>query len=205
MIESLRPTSKGNGESGSTINYIKIQPKDNSDTPREKFEKFPNLLAVNDKKDFKQMILEINERGGATKANLLLGDNAPMNYYPGKHLESVCIGHSTIYNKPVVMDWLEPKIYSAYRSDSAQWTGPEAYSMWVAFRYNLFKNGRSEECHKIAFNTCRSYLECALMRNQRMEFLIPKYPLHQLGYAFVHRKSINEDLYNSYTTYKPKL
>ncbi|XP_017856788.1 PREDICTED: uncharacterized protein LOC108609579 [Drosophila arizonae] len=193
MIESLRPTSKDNRESGTTIKYINKQPKANFDTSGEMFEKFPNLLAVNHNKDLKQMILKINERGGAT-----------MNYYPGKHLDSVCIGRSTIYNKPVVMDWLKTKIYSGCSSNSAQWTGPEAYSMWFAFRYNLFKNGRSEECHKIAFNTYRSYLECALMRNQRMEFLIPKYPLHQLGYVFMSSKSINENLYNSYTSYQPK-
>ncbi|XP_032584921.1 uncharacterized protein LOC26528351 isoform X2 [Drosophila mojavensis] len=204
MIESLRPTNKDNRESGTTIKYINKQPKANFDSSGEKFEKFPNLLAVNHNKDLKQMILKINQRGRATKANLLLGNNAPMNYYPGKHLDSVCIGHSTIYNKPVVMDWLKTKIYSGCNSNSAQWTGPEAYNMWFAFRYNLFKNGRSEECHKVAFNTYRSYLECALMRNQRMEFLIPKYPLHQLGYVFMSSKNINENLYNSYSSYQPK-
>lgn len=81
LIASLRPANEDNRESGSAIKFE--QPKANFDTPAEKFEKFPNLIAANHKKDFKQMILKINERGGATTAHLLLGDNAPMNYYPG--------------------------------------------------------------------------------------------------------------------------
>ncbi|XP_002138346.2 uncharacterized protein [Drosophila pseudoobscura] len=100
--------------------------------------------------------------------------------YYNKPQTQVCRGLSTIYNKPKVYKWLQRRIlrnvtpnfhvFSSYRP------------IWLDFRRELFKMGRSEACHVSAMDDWLLYNNCAILRNMRMEYLIPKYPLHQYGY-----------------------
>jgi len=47
----------------------------------------------------------------------------------------------------------------------------------------LFVQGKSEECHDATkFEKWKDYQECAVRRNQRLEYMIPNYPLQQIGY-----------------------
>ncbi|XP_034099887.1 uncharacterized protein LOC117565053 [Drosophila albomicans] len=100
------------------------------------------------------------------------------NYYPntGK-LSTVCFGKSTIYNQPRVLRWLKTQVISNFRSYYIEQQGRKYF--WE-LRKILYIQGRSEECHTRKMNSSRKYLECALKRHQRMEYMIPQYPLHQI-------------------------
>ncbi|XP_022225115.2 uncharacterized protein LOC111075901 [Drosophila obscura] len=106
------------------------------------------------------------------------GGNYALKY--NKPQTKVCRGKSTIYNKPRVYKWLERrillnetmnfKVFSKYRP------------IWLDLRREIYTMGRSEACHISAMDDWLLYNNCAILRNMRMEYLIPKYPLHQIGY-----------------------
>lgn len=78
---------------------------------------------------------------------------------------------STIYNVPRVKSWI------------GDMTGiiKTPRHIWNELRFEIYKTGNSEECHEyMKYSKGLEYVECALRRNQRMEYLIPKYPLHQV-------------------------
>ncbi|XP_016948995.2 uncharacterized protein LOC108023858 [Drosophila biarmipes] len=95
-----------------------------------------------------------------------------MDYYPDDEgISTVCLGRSTIYNKPRIMNYLTGKMYREPHSHRP---------IWLALRRQLFKLARSEECRTSNLTEWLPYQECALRRNQRMEYMIPQYPRHQM-------------------------
>lgn len=117
-----------------------------------------------------------------------------INYYTASKLSTVCFRISSIYNKPEVRKWLRTEINNNWDA----WLGPyqqHRSRYFIGLRRELFNQGRSEECHTRKYNENLPYLECALKRNQRMEYLVPMYPLHQV--YFRHLTTIYErDIYN---------
>ncbi|XP_062126728.1 uncharacterized protein LOC133839311 [Drosophila sulfurigaster albostrigata] len=85
-------------------------------------------------------------------------------------LSTVCIGRSTPYNIPQVTRWLFPYFYTKIRDRT----------IMMELRKTIFKDGRAIECHSSKYPEFRSYIDCALLRNMRLEFLILEYPKHQL-------------------------
>ncbi|XP_030569022.1 uncharacterized protein LOC115768552 [Drosophila novamexicana] len=99
--------------------------------------------------------------------------NMVTDYYPSfTSLSTVCVGRSTIYNLPKVVDYLQRLVYTDVHQHRPVWT---------ALRRQMFLQGNSDECHLPDMIRWHDYMDCALRRNQRMEYLIPKYPLHQVG------------------------
>ncbi|XP_002070540.3 uncharacterized protein LOC6648093 [Drosophila willistoni] len=100
---------------------------------------------------------------------------AQQQYYPDEEekLSTVCRSRSTVYNIPRVFDWLPRHQYNHTHLHRP---------IWLELRRELYKFGNSEECHIAKLDKWRDYEECALRRNQRMEYMIPKYPLRQIGY-----------------------
>ncbi|XP_030385918.1 uncharacterized protein LOC115632773 [Scaptodrosophila lebanonensis] len=94
-------------------------------------------------------------------------------YLSASKYSTVCMGRSTVYNKPRVMKWLSNNVYNQTH---------EHRPVWLGIRREIYEHGNSEECHTSKFNAFRRYFECAMRRNQRVEYMIPQYPLHQLGY-----------------------
>ncbi|XP_070134076.1 uncharacterized protein [Drosophila bipectinata] len=86
---------------------------------------------------------------------------------------TVCFGKSTVYNVPPIMKWLLKK------SDRASLIGPKA--LLTDLRMEIYLQGKSETCHTNQYVEVRPYVECALLRNMRMEYLMPQYPMHQTG------------------------
>ncbi|KAH8271952.1 hypothetical protein KR044_012399 [Drosophila immigrans] len=108
-----------------------------------------------------------------TMPRIRIDSNASINYYPDGPRSTVCLG-STIYNVPRVKNWLKRNVYTEVLKHRP---------FLDPLRKQLYKQGRSEECHDaIKYAKWQDYQECAMKRNQRMEYYIPKYPLHQLGY-----------------------
>ncbi|XP_046869653.1 uncharacterized protein LOC111519207 isoform X2 [Drosophila willistoni] len=98
---------------------------------------------------------------------------AAKNYYPETGKPSgVCYGKSTIYNIPKVEEWLkkEPPNHCY-----------EHRPLYMQLRREIFESGKSEECHGKKYDDWRKYQECTIRRNMRMEYMIPKYPLHQIN------------------------
>ncbi|XP_001988486.2 uncharacterized protein LOC6562719 isoform X2 [Drosophila grimshawi] len=123
--------------------------------------------------------------GGRMTLNRMVIDNeAQVNYFPKYtgDVDTVCIGRSTIYNVPKEKAWLKKMMYDGVRPHRP---------IWTSLRHQIFSLGNSEECHTPKFVQWRQYMECALRRHQRLEYLIPKYPLHQMAY----RKNIYVDRY----------
>ncbi|XP_030556499.1 uncharacterized protein LOC115759651 [Drosophila novamexicana] len=95
-----------------------------------------------------------------------------VNYHPyEKELDKVCLAKSTIYNRPKVMDWI--KIHRYYNPHKNR-------AIMMDLRRSLFRKGNPEECHTNNFIKFRDFHECMLRRHQRMEYLLPKYPIHQI-------------------------
>jgi len=109
-------------------------------------------------------------------------DQEPLHKYdpnPGQ-LSTVCLGRSTIYNYPKVFWWLNRMIHNV---------SFEHRTIWMELRRELYVYGRSEECHTTNFTDFREFQECTLRRHQRMEYMIPQYPLQQIGYRkYYHKK-----------------
>ncbi|XP_017860090.1 PREDICTED: fibroin heavy chain-like [Drosophila arizonae] len=113
--------------------------------------------------------------GQTIQANKI-DSNAQKNYYPDGPLSTVCASASTVYNVPIVRNWLVRKVYS-YPIKSRP--------IWNELRMHIYKSGNSEECHDVAkFKTWREYQECAIRRNMRLDSIIPMYPIHQMGSGF---------------------
>nr|XP_017007717.2 uncharacterized protein LOC108064631 isoform X2 [Drosophila takahashii] len=95
-------------------------------------------------------------------------------------MSTVCLGRSTIYNYPKVFFWLNRMIHNV---------SFDHRTIWMDLRRELYVYGRSEECHTVNYTDWREFQECSLRRNQRMEYMIPQYPLHQIGYRkYYHKK-----------------
>ncbi|KAH8419280.1 hypothetical protein KR222_003823, partial [Zaprionus bogoriensis] len=103
-------------------------------------------------------------------------DSNPVTYYfPTGTKETVCQSASTLYNRPKVRAYLRRNVYLNPHKE---------LPIWNELRLQIYKQGNSEECHSLDYidKTGLEYQECAIRRNQRLEYLIPKYPLHQVGY-----------------------
>nr|XP_017106295.1 uncharacterized protein LOC108131756 isoform X4 [Drosophila bipectinata] len=94
------------------------------------------------------------------------------NYKTMEPHPTVCFGKSTVYNVPPIMKWL-------LKRNRRATIGPKP--ILVDLRMEVFLQGKSETCHTNQYVEIRPYLECALLRNMRMEYLMPHYPLHQTG------------------------
>ncbi|XP_017032918.1 uncharacterized protein [Drosophila kikkawai] len=98
--------------------------------------------------------------------------NPVKNYYPSlKNLTTVCMNRTTIYNEFKIENWLMRGLSSKKKTDR---------EFLLDLRLDIFVKGDSESCHNQKFSDWRMYQECALRRNQRMEFYIPKYPRQQI-------------------------
>ncbi|XP_016948989.2 uncharacterized protein LOC108023853 isoform X2 [Drosophila biarmipes] len=109
-------------------------------------------------------------------------DQEPLHKYDPNPdvLSTVCLGRSTIYNYPKVFWWLNRMIHNV---------SFDHRTIWMELRRELYVYGRSEECHTTNFTDFRDFQECTLRRNQRMEYMIPQYPLQQVGYRkYYHKK-----------------
>ncbi|KAH8376871.1 hypothetical protein KR093_001816 [Drosophila rubida] len=109
---------------------------------------------------------------GFTIPRIRVDSNASINYYPDGPRSTVCMG-STVYNVPRVLTWLKRNVYTEVHKHRP---------FWDPLRQQIYKRGNSEECHDVKYSKFRDYQECAMRRNQRMEYFVPKYPLHQIGY-----------------------
>ncbi|ALC38136.1 maker399, partial [Drosophila busckii] len=110
----------------------------------------------------------------------LIVDQMPKkDYVPNGPLTTVCLGKSSIYNIPRVRPWLKRNVYMIY----------DLYRpIWIELRRELYKNGQSESCHLPKFTKFQDFFDCTIRRHMRMEYMIPKYPLHQMGYRLLPTK-----------------
>ncbi|XP_020817564.1 uncharacterized protein LOC110191149 [Drosophila serrata] len=101
----------------------------------------------------------------------------PRMYSPGHRygLSTVCRKRSTVYNVPNIFQYLRPRIYNRVFSFRA---------VWMDLREEIWKEGNSQECHQANMTDWLKYINCAIRRNMRMDYLVPMYPLHQQGYYF---------------------
>ncbi|XP_020817503.1 uncharacterized protein LOC110191098 isoform X1 [Drosophila serrata] len=101
----------------------------------------------------------------------------PRMYSPGHRygLSTVCRKRSTVYNVPNIFLYLKPRIYNRVFSFRA---------VWMDLREEIWKEGNSQECHQANMTDWWKYINCAIRRNMRMDYLVPMYPLHQQGYYF---------------------
>nr|XP_016928131.1 uncharacterized protein LOC108008745 [Drosophila suzukii] len=111
--------------------------------------------------------------GSGQRARMSVNPNPIQNYYPSvENLTTVCLNRSTIYNDIKIEKWLMRYVYSRKK---------KVRPFFFALRQQLYERGDSEQCHKTSFSDWLQYQECAIRRNQRMEYFIPKYPRHQLA------------------------
>ncbi|XP_034472782.1 uncharacterized protein LOC117780379 [Drosophila innubila] len=108
--------------------------------------------------------------GSMTEDKLIKKD-----YYPvTAKLSTVCFGKSKIYNIPAQKNYLTRGIHAHPIQERV---------FWNVLRREIYNFGRYNECHDpVKYTRWLDYHECALRRNQRIEYLIPKYPLYQRGY-----------------------
>ncbi|EDW64929.2 uncharacterized protein [Drosophila virilis] len=106
-----------------------------------------------------------------TVQRLRIDSMAIRSYYPTGPLGLVCLGKTTVYNRPIVLDYLTPRKY---------WHQIKHRPIWESLRRQITIQGSSEQCHNTDnYPKFRDFQECQMRRNMRMEYLIPKYPLHQ--------------------------
>ncbi|BFG04691.1 uncharacterized protein DMAD_03592 [Drosophila madeirensis] len=106
----------------------------------------------------------------------VLTDNPNWKYIPDRvGVTKVCRGKSTVYNVPVVYDWLTIRV-----RNKTMYARP----VFMPLRKELFDFGLSEMCHTNDTREWSDYINCAIIRNMRMEYMIPKYPLHQIAYFY---------------------
>ncbi|XP_034473124.1 uncharacterized protein LOC117780625 [Drosophila innubila] len=118
--------------------------------------------------------------GRFTIPRITVDPSAPNNYYPDGPRSTVCLG-STIYNVPRVKNWLKRNVYREEHKHRP---------FWDDLRQKIFTQGNSEECHDaVKYANWKEYQKCALRRNQRLEYMVPKYPSHQIGYRGTHTMS----------------
>ncbi|KAM8708092.1 hypothetical protein ACLKA7_015117 [Drosophila subpalustris] len=99
-------------------------------------------------------------------------DSSPItNYYPqDSTLITACMGSTIPYGSYKIIDWIKREIYKRKHMKRP---------FYRDLRRKIYFEADSEQCHSPDFVTFRKYQECAIQRNQRMEFNVPKYPLHQ--------------------------
>ncbi|XP_033241311.1 uncharacterized protein [Drosophila pseudoobscura] len=83
---------------------------------------------------------------------------------------SVCQGKSTVYNRPRIYKWFPRYIDTKKRNHR---------NILVNLRSEIYTDGRSENCHTADLDDWYAYMHCALLRNMRMDYLVPNYPLHR--------------------------
>ncbi|KAH8409699.1 hypothetical protein KR222_001861, partial [Zaprionus bogoriensis] len=109
-----------------------------------------------------------NVGGRFTIPSIRLDDKDIFGYYPYKY--EVCIGRSTVYNKPAVLSWYKLEPYESTVSKRP---------VIMELRRRLYSKGHPDECHSTKKTDFFEYYNCAITRNMRMEYYIPKYPMHQ--------------------------
>lgn len=106
----------------------------------------------------------------------VLTDNPNWKYIPDRvGVTQVCRGKSTLYNVPRVYDWLKVRVRNKTFNERP---------IFMPLRKELYTFGLSEMCHTNDTREWSDYINCAIMRNMRMEYMIPKYPLHQISYFY---------------------
>lgn len=95
------------------------------------------------------------------------------NYFPSiKNISTVCYNRSTVYNEVKIERWLVRHIYNKRKTER---------TIFFSFRREIYDKANSEECHTLDLDEWMDYQQCALRRNQRMEYYIPEYPRQQLA------------------------
>ncbi|SPP81021.1 uncharacterized protein LOC117583670 [Drosophila guanche] len=117
-------------------------------------------------------------RSALARAGIM--SNPLSDYYPSntKNLSTVCALKSSIMNFPKVFKWLHKMILNITYHQRPVFT---------ELRHELYDFGKSELCHTTEMTDWEKYQTCALIRNQRMEYMIPHYPLHQVGYRLLFK------------------
>ncbi|KAH8258416.1 hypothetical protein KR038_011193, partial [Drosophila bunnanda] len=101
-----------------------------------------------------------------------INPNPVKKYFPSMtNLTTVCMNRTSIYNEFKIEKWLMRGLNSKKKMNRV---------ILSDLRRELFDKGESESCHNSNFSDWQEYQECALRRNQRMEYFIPKYPRHQI-------------------------
>ncbi|XP_034105389.1 uncharacterized protein LOC117568688 [Drosophila albomicans] len=104
-----------------------------------------------------------------------------LNYYPPNFpLSTVCMGSTIPYGEYKIMDWIKRERYSFLLQERP---------FYISLRRQMYENGNSEECHTPAYNKFYPYIQCALIRHQRMEFEVPRYPVHQKDHPMNKNRS----------------
>ncbi|XP_017123151.1 uncharacterized protein LOC108143341 [Drosophila elegans] len=116
--------------------------------------------------------------GPANRQNrrMTIDPNPVTNYYPSmENLTTICSYPTTAYaqNEKKVMKWLFRHVYSKKK---------KVRPIFFALRRELYDKANSEVCHTEAFSDWLQYQQCAVRRNMRMEYFIPKYPMQQLAF-----------------------
>ncbi|XP_017001647.2 uncharacterized protein [Drosophila takahashii] len=111
--------------------------------------------------------------GNQQIARISVNPNPIQNYYPSmENLTTVCLNRSTVYNDIKIDKWLMRYVYSRKK---------KVRPFFFSLRQELYEKADSEQCHKESYSDWLQYQECAIRRNQRMEYFVPKYPRHQLA------------------------
>ncbi|KAH8278909.1 hypothetical protein KR018_010969, partial [Drosophila ironensis] len=113
------------------------------------------------------------------QTNIRFDSKSPNNYKPPKTwgtIVSVCKGRSTVYNRPAVYEWLR----NPTLKEGGKMILIPKRALYMDLRLEIFKDGKAESCHTKDMDTYLDYIHCAILRNMRVEYIVPRYPLHQL-------------------------
>ncbi|XP_034663238.1 uncharacterized protein LOC117898148 [Drosophila subobscura] len=83
---------------------------------------------------------------------------------------TVCQGKSTIYNYPKIYNWFPHYIDGNKRNHR---------NILLNLRREIYTDGRTESCHVKELDDWYAYQQCTILRNMRMDYLVPNYPLHR--------------------------
>ncbi|BFF92161.1 uncharacterized protein DMAD_10283 [Drosophila madeirensis] len=83
---------------------------------------------------------------------------------------TVCQGKSTIYNYPKIYSWFPRYIDGNKRNHR---------NILLNLRREIYTDGRTESCHVKELDDWYAYQQCTILRNMRMDYLVPNYPLHR--------------------------
>ncbi|SPP81020.1 uncharacterized protein LOC117583672 [Drosophila guanche] len=83
---------------------------------------------------------------------------------------TVCQGKSTIYNYPKIYSWFPRHIDTHKRHHR---------NILLNLRREIYTDGRTESCHVKDLDDWYAYQKCTILRNMRMDYLVPNYPLHR--------------------------
>lgn len=85
--------------------------------------------------------------------------------------KAVCGNKSTLYNIPAIKEYLGHRRIDSYLN---------TWSFQIELRRKLWRLANPTECHTKDMITYNAYQNCAIRRNQRMEFYLPHYPKHYM-------------------------